>query len=175
MKKFTLFDLMLMTMYGALMYLLDIGLEFLPNVHGVAMLICTITLIYRYKALLAIGVYLALTAFTSVSAVLWWVPYVYIFPLLWLCVMLIPKRASLRLKIALSTVFAGLNGLLFGTLYAPYQAILMGYDWQKTFTWILVGLPWDVVHMCSNIVMCALIYPLYTTITKLEATRISKR
>ena len=175
MKRLTLFDLLLMTLYGVIMYILDIGFELLPNVHGVAMLICTITLIYRFKALLSIGVYVVLTALTSASAVLWWVPYIYIFPLLWLCVMLIPRKASLKVKNVLCTVFAGLNGLLFGTLYAPYQAILMNYDLQKTLTWIAIGLPWDLVHMLSNIIMCSLIYPLYTTIVKLEATRISKR
>ncbi len=178
MKRFTLFDLVLLTMYGTLMFVFDLAFEMLPNIHGVALIICVVTLIYRWRALISIGLYVALNAIfamaTTINA-LWWVPYIYIFPLLWLTVMLIPQGLSLKIKIILCTVFAGLNGLFFGTLYAPFQAIMFGLDFNGMLAWIVAGLPFDLIHMCANIAMSSLIYPLYRVITKLEESRIKRQ
>jgi energy-coupling factor transport system substrate-specific component len=178
MKRFSLFDLVLMTMYGALMFVFDIAFEALPNIHGVALIICVITLIYRWKASISIGLYIALNAIFAMSATisaLWWVPYIYIFPLLWLSIMLIPKKLSLKVKIVLCTIFAGLNGLAFGTLYAPFQAIMFGLSLESMIAWIVAGLPFDLIHMCSNVAMCSLIYPLYKVVTRLEESRANKQ
>ena len=178
MKRFNLFDLILMTMYGTLMFVFDVAFEMLPNIHGVALIICVITLAYRWRALISIGIYVALNAIfamaTTINA-LWWVPYIYIFPLLWLTIMLIPKRFSLKIKIILCTILASLNGLVFGTLYAPFQAIMFGLDFNGMLAWIVAGLPFDLIHMCSNLAMSSLIYPLYKVVIKLEDTRVKRQ
>ena len=38
-----------------------------------------------------------------------------------------------------------LHGLAFGTLYAPLQALMYGYDWRGMLTWISLGFPMDVL------------------------------
>ena len=60
-KKITLFELALFAMYGALMFISKILLEFLPNVHLIGMFIVLFTLIYRAKALIPIYVFVFLT------------------------------------------------------------------------------------------------------------------
>ena len=86
--------------------------------------------------------------------------------------MIIPKNASLRIKGILSTVFSGLHGILYGVLYAPFQVItFFNSDFSKMLPWILVGLPWDAIHMLGNIVMSLLVIPLYNVLHRLEGQR----
>ena len=85
--------------------------------------------------------------------------------------MLIPKNAPLKFKSGISMGICGFHGLIFGTLYAPYQAIVFGLNFKGMLTWIAAGLPADIIHMCGNIAMATLIAPLYKAITKLEANR----
>ena len=81
--------------------------------------------------------------------------------------MLIPKNASLRLAAVLYPAIGALFGLSFGTLYAPAQSLLFGYDLKTTFAWIAAGFPWDVVHAVGNLVACTLILPLSRLLERL--------
>ena len=165
--------MVLFTMFGVLMFLSDILFEFIPNVHGVALFICVVTLVYRWRAIIPVAIYVMITAVSSLLTgyTLWWIPYTYIFPILWLLVMLIPKKAPLRVKIVLSSVFMGLHGLAFGTLYAPFQMIMYDLSLEATLTWIALGFPFDLLHMVGNIAMSVLVYPIYRLLLKLDSKR----
>ncbi len=178
MKRLSIYDMVLFTMFGVLLFLSDIVFELIPNVHGVALFICVITLVYRARAIISIFVYVMITMVTSLVVSsghsLWWIPYIYIFPILWLLVMLIPKNASLKMKIILCTVFSGLHGLFFGVMYLPFQVIMYNLNFEMAIAWFTTGLAFDVLHMIGNIAMCALIHPLYKTLIKLEESRQKK-
>ena len=60
------------------------------------------------------------------------------------------------------------TGFLFGTLYAPAQAILFGLSFKGMIAWIIAGLPWDFVHGISNFFCGILIVPIVTLLRKLE-------
>ena len=60
------------------------------------------------------------------------------------------------------------HGFLFGTLYAPAQAILFGLSFKGMIAWIIAGLPWDFVHGVSNFFCGILIVPIVTLLRKLE-------
>ena len=60
------------------------------------------------------------------------------------------------------------HGFLFGTLYAPAQAILFGLSFKGMIAWIIAGLPWDFVHGISNFFCGILIVPIVTLLRKLE-------
>lgn len=173
-----IFSMVLYTMLGVMLFISDIIFEILPNVHGVALFICVLTLVYRAKALIPIFIYIGLNAVTSlvISAgySFWWVPYLYIFPILWLLVMLIPKKATIKAKVILCTVFSGLHGLFFGLMYLPYWVFMYSLDFEKAMAWLATGLVFDIIHMVSNIAMCSLIYPLYKTLVRLESSRKAK-
>lgn len=171
MKKSKIADMVIFAMLGTILFISKIIMEFLPNIHPIAMFITVYTLVYRAKALIPIYVYvLMLGVYYGFN--MWWIPYLYIWTFIWALIMLIPKNASFKVKGILSTLFCGLHGILFGTLYAPAQAIIFGLNFNGMIAWIIAGLPWDVVHMCGNIAMSVLVIPLYKLLFKLEERRI---
>lgn len=60
-----------------------------------------------------------------------------------------------------------LHGLLFGTLYAPAQAIMFGMNFESMIAWIISGLPWDIVHGVGNLFAGMLILPLSEMFVKI--------
>ena len=82
--------------------------------------------------------------------------------------MLLPKNIPTKLKAPVYMVVSALHGFLFGTLYAPAQAILFGLSFKGMIAWIIAGLPWDVVHGISNFCCGLLIVPLTKILRKLE-------
>ena len=164
-----LVDLIVLVSFGIIMFISKMIMEFLPNVHAIAMFIAVFTLSYRHKALISIYVYAFLSGFTFGFST-WWYPYLYIWTVLWALIMLIPKNASIKCKGILATVFCALHGISYGVLYAPFQALAFGLSFEGMISWIAVGFPWDIVHMLGNIAMSVLIIPLYKTIVKLQAT-----
>lgn len=170
MKKSKILDLVIFAMLGAILFMGKIITEVLPNIHPVTMLIAVYTLVYRARALIPIYVYVAISGvFYGLAS--WWLPYIYIWALAWAFFMLIPKNASIKTKGILAIVFCALHGLLYGTLYAPAQAILFGLDFKGMIAWIIAGFPFDILHMCGNIVISVLVIPLYKLICKLESQR----
>ena len=166
MKKQKLANLILLVIFGVIMFISKMIMEFLPNIHAVAMFIAVFTLAYRHKALISIYVYVFLIGFIyGFNA--WWYPYIYIWTVLWVLIMLIPKKLPMRFKVILSWVFCALHGLAYGTLYAPVQAAVFGLSFEAMISWIIAGLPWDIIHMVGNIAMGTLIYPLYRVLLKL--------
>ena len=163
--KIKLKELIVFAMLGTIIFLSDILMEGLPNIHGVAMFIALFTLLFRVKALIPIYVYVFLNGLYAGFA-LWWVPYLYIWTILWALVLLIPKSAKDKTKFILCIVFCSLHGILFGTLYAPLQALMFGLSFKGMIAWIMVGLPFDVIHMIGNFAMSFLIIPLYKTLKK---------
>ena len=142
-------------MLGALMYASKLIMEVLPNVHLLGVFVISITVVYRKKALYPIYTYVLLTGlFAGFSA--WWVPHLYLWTILWGAAMLLPQKTPPIVYILL----CGLHGFLYGTLYAPTQALLFGFDFRQTISWIAVGLPWDIAHGISNMVCGMLISPI---------------
>ena len=165
-SKINLRELIIFAMLGCIMFLSDLLMEALPNIHALAMFIALFTLVFRAKALIPIYVYVALTGIYAGLA-LWWVPYLYIWAILWAAIMLIPKRANDKVKFILSIILCSLHGLLFGILYAPMQALMYGLSFKAMITWIVTGAAFDIVHMCGNFAMSFLIIPLYRVMKKL--------
>ena len=154
-------------MLGAIIFLSDLLMEALPNIHGVAMFIALFTLIYRAKALIPLYVYVFLSGVFSGFAQ-WWIPYLYIWTILWALIMLIPKNSSNKIKFIFSIIFCSLHGLLFGICYAPLQALMFGLSFEGMITWIVAGLPWNCIHGISNFFCGMMIVPIASVLTKLE-------
>lgn len=150
-------------MLGALMYASKILMEVLPNVHLLGVFVISITVVYRKLALYPIYTYVLLMGmFSGFSA--WWVPHLYLWTVLWGATMLLPKKTSPLIYILLCS----LHGFLYGTLYAPAQALLFGLNFKQTISWIVAGLPWDVTHGISNLFCGILIAPLIRILRKSE-------
>ena len=165
--KVTTREIAVFGMLGAVMYASKFLMEVAPNIHLLGMFTIAFTVVYRKKALYPIYVYVLLNGvFSGFSS--WWVPYLYLWTVLWGIVMLLPRNMPKKAQpIVYMAVCAG-HGFLFGTLYAPAQALLYGLNLEGMAAWILAGLPWDFVHGVSNFFCGALIMPLVTLLRAAE-------
>ena len=165
-KKLRVFELVLFPMLGTLMFCSKIIMEALPNIHLLGMLTMTYTLVFRKKALIPIYIYVMLNGlFAGFS--MWWVPYLYIWTILWGLTMLLPKRMPKKLCMVVYPLLCAVHGFAYGTLYAPAQALMWGLDFQGTIAWIVAGIPFDLIHGVSNFAVGLLILPLSELLQRL--------
>ncbi len=154
-------------MLGSMMFLSDLLMEFLPNIHLVGTLTMIYTIVYRSKALIPIYIYVFLNGlFYGFQA--WWVPYLYVWTILWGITMLLPRRIPKKFAAPMYMVVCALHGFAFGTLYAPVQAWMFGFSFKQMVAWIVAGFPFDVIHGIGNFVLGILILPLSGVLTILE-------
>lgn len=163
----TPFELVLFAVLGALMYGSKVLMEWAPNIHLLGMFTMIYTISFRVKGLIPIYVYVFLNGFFSGFA-LWWIPYLYIWAVLWGITMLLPKKMPDGIAAFVYPVICGLHGLMFGTLYAPAQALLFGFNFNQTLAWIAAGFPWDIIQAIGNFAAGFLILPLVKLIKKLR-------
>ena len=165
-KHLSIKEICLFAILGALMFISKIVMEALPNIHLLGMLTMTYTVVFRKKALIPIYVYVLLNGlFAGFNA--WWVPYLYIWTILWGLTMLLPKNMSKSLKCVVYPLLCALHGLCFGALYAPVQALMFGFNLEQTLAWIAAGFTFDILHTASNFAVGLLIYPVSETLKKL--------
>ncbi len=171
--KRKLFELALFTLLGTVMFVSKFLLDFLPNIHMNTMLIIVFTLVFRQKALIPIYVFVFLTGIYAAFA-LWWIPYLYIWLFPFAITMLLPRKIPKKVAVPVYMAVCASHGFLYGTLYAPSQALLFGLDFKGMCAWIIAGLPWDAVHGISNCMLAILVLPLSIPLKKVY-TDILKR
>lgn len=169
----TLYEMTLFSMFGALMFASKKMMEFLPNIHLVGMFIVLLTVVYRVKALVPLYIYVFLDGvFGGFS--MWWIPYLYIWTVLWALTMLVPKKIPTSAAVIVYPVICSIHGFIFGILYAPVQAIMFNLNFEQMITWIVAGAPFDITHGISNLVAGLLVFPLSKVIRKLNASVYTK-
>lgn len=160
-------EITVFAMLGAVMYASKILMELAPNIHLLGVFIIAFTVVYRKKALYPIYVYVILNGiFCGFAA--WWIPYLYIWTALWGAVMLLPKKMPKKIRPFVYMVVCAAHGFLYGTLYAPVQAILFGLGFQGMISWIIAGLPFDFIHGISNFFCGILIMPVISILRLAE-------
>lgn len=160
-------ELAIFAMLGAIMYVSKMIMEWIPNVHLLGTLTMAYTLVYRKKALYPIYTYVflngALGGFNT-----WWVPYLYVWTILWGVTMLLPQNIPKKIRPMIYMVICALHGFLFGVLYAPAQALLYGLSFEATIAWIISGFSFDCIHGISNFFCGMLIAPIVSVLKYLE-------
>ena len=165
--RLTVRETAVFAMLGAVMYASKLIMELAPNVHLLGVFTIAFTVVYRKKALYPIYTYVILNGIFSGFAT-WWIPYLYIWTILWGVTMLLPINMPKKIRPIVYMVVCALHGFLFGTLYAPAQALLFGLSFKGMIAWIIAGLPWDFVHGVSNFFCGILIVPIITLLNRLE-------
>ena len=160
-------EMTIFSMLGALMYCSKMLMEWAPNIHLLGMFTMVFALCYRKKGLVPLYVFILLTGLYAGFAT-WWIPYLYIWAVLWGVTMLLPKKMPTAVKSIVYPIVCGLHGICFGILYAPAQAILFGLDWNGMLAWIAAGFPFDVVHGIGDFAAGFLILPLCKLIGRLD-------
>lgn len=165
--KLTTREVAVFGMLGALMYASKLLMEIAPNIHLLGVFTVAFTVVYRKKALFPIYTYVLLNGISCGFAA-WWIPYLYLWTLLWGAVMLLPENIPGKLRPLVYMTVCAAHGFLFGTLYAPAQALLYGLSFQGMIAWILAGLPWDCIHGVSNFFCGILIVPIISGLRMAE-------
>ena len=116
--RLTVRETAVFAMLGAVMYASKLIMELAPNVHLLGVFTIAFTVVYRKKALYPIYTYVILNGIFSGFAT-WWIPYLYIWTILWGVTMLLPINMPKKIRPIVYMVVCALHGFLFGTLYAP--------------------------------------------------------
>ena len=161
--KLTVREITVYAMLGAVMYASKLIMEFAPNIHLLGVFTIAFTVVYRKKALYPIYTYVLLNGMFCGFAT-WWIPYLYLWTVLWGVIMVLPRNMSKKVQTIVYMIVCALHGFLFGTLYAPAQAILYGLDLKGMVAWIVAGLPWDFVHGVSNCFCGILVMPIVSVL-----------
>lgn len=159
-------EMAIFSMLGALMFCSKVIMDALPNIHLLGMFIMVYTLVYRKRALIPLYIFIFMTGLYGGFG-LWWLPYLYIWAILWGVTMLLPRRMPRRVAAVVYPAVCCLFGLLYGTLYAPAQALIFGLDFKGMLAWIGAGLSFDLLHGLGNLVAGFLILPLTGLLEKL--------
>ena len=165
--KFSPLELCVYAMLGTIMFCSKIIMEAAPNIHMLGMLTMVYTIVYRAKALIPIYIYVFLNGLYA-GFNQWWIPYLYIWTILWGVTMLLPKKMPLTVKSVVFPIVCCLHGLAFGALYAPVQALLYHFNLEQTIAWIIAGLSFDVIHAVSNLFMGLMVVPFSNLLTRLS-------
>ena len=167
------FEMCVFAMLGAIMLMSKLLMEALPNIHLLGVLTMTYTLAFRKRALIPIYLYVMLNGLISGFS-LWWLPYLYIWTLLWGATMILPRNMPRKLKLFVYPVVCCLHGLMYGILYSPAQALIFGLDFKSTLAWIAAGFTFDVIHAIGNFVLGFLILPLSELLVRLSRKHYSR-
>lgn len=165
--KLKIKEIAIFAVLGALFFASKIFMEMLPNIHILGTLVIAYTIKYRLKALFPIYIGIFLNGLFSGFA-MWWIPYLYIWIVLWGISMLLPKNMPTKFAIPVYMIVCAMHGFLFGVLYAPAQALLFGLNFEGMISWIIAGLPFDLIHGVSNFCCGALIIPIVKALTIAE-------
>ena len=165
--KLTVRETAVFGMLGALMYASKVIMELAPNIHLLGVFTIAITVVYRKKALYPIYTYILLNGIFSGFAT-WWIPYLYVWTILWGVTMLLPQKMPKKVQPIVYMVVNACHGFLFGVLYAPAQMILFNMSLEGTLAWIVAGFPFDFIHGVSNFFCGMLIVPIVHLLRRLE-------
>lgn len=168
-RNATVKEIAVFGMLGALMYASKVIMELIPNVHLIGTFIVAITVIYRKKALYPIYIFVFLTGLLNGFGT-WWIPYLYIWTILWGVTMLLPKNMSRKKAVIVYCIVCSLHGFLYGVLYSPVQALMYNLNFEGTIAWIVAGLPYDAIHGVGNLLCGILIVPLAELLSIAEKT-----
>lgn len=158
-KKLTIEDIALMGMMVAVIEACKLAMAFLPNIELTSFWIIMFTLLFGWRIVFVIPVFILVEG-AVYGFGLWWVMYLYAWPLLALAAWLCRRQESMWFWSFLSAMF----GFLFGFLCAiPYVAIgtadsgLRG-GLYAGFTWWVAGIPFDIAHGVGNFVLMTVLY-----------------
>jgi hypothetical protein len=148
---------------SAILSIAMIALKPLPNVELVSLLVIIYSLLFGKDSLIIV------TIFTLIEGIiwgfgLWWVSYLYVWPLLCLVVFLLQR--FIKEEFLIWAVVSGAYGLIFGALFA---IAYIPVDPAYALSYWIAGLPWDVWHAVGNFVLMAVVgRPVYRILKKVH-------
>lgn len=163
-NKLTARDVALVGVMVAVIEACKLAMMHLPNIELTTFWIIMFTLYFKKRVFFVIPVFIAIEG-AIFGIGIWLIMYLYTWPLLALVTLALSKKMDAITAAAVSCVF----GLTFGLMGSiPY--LFMGTDVQSgfstAFAWWVAGIPWDLTHGISNLVIMLV---LYRPVTKIMA------
>lgn len=143
----------------AVIEVLKLALQGLPNIEMTSFLIILFTLCFGRLSLYAVPAFILIEGLIYGFG-LWWVMYLYVWPLLALFTHAFSRVDSAFFWACVSGVF----GLLFGLLCAiPYFFIGfagggIAQGLSQMFAWWVAGIPYDLLHGAGNFALMLALY-----------------
>ncbi|MDO4564776.1 MAG: hypothetical protein Q4C04_04105 [Clostridia bacterium] len=160
-------DICILALLGSFLYVVQVVLAKLPNIEGVSLLILIITLIYGWRALFPITVFIALE-FVTFGFGLWSIFYMYAWYILMALVFLL-RRVCKDSAWAWALVL-GFYGLIFGPLYSLLFLFTGGFAGFLA-SWIN-GVVFDVLHCVGNFALTIFLFkPTYKLMKRLTSEK----
>ena len=161
-KKKTMVTVKDITLIGVMVAVIEVckvTMAALPNIELTTFWIIMFTLFLGRKSIFAVPVFILIEG-TIWGFGLWWIMYLYIWPLLALLVWIFRKQESVWFWSILSSLF----GLAFGALSAiPY--FFIGFSsggfrggLSGVFSYWIAGIPFDITHGMANFVLMLVVY-----------------
>jgi energy-coupling factor transport system substrate-specific component len=155
-------DIALIGMMSSIMIAAQVCLNFLPNIELVSLLIILYTLIFGWKSLYMIYIFVAVEGLLYGFS-LWWFSYLYI----WLVLYLITKLFHKVTSPLYWAIISGIYGLSFGALYSIVVVLTSGINGGLA-SWVQ-GIPFDIAHAIGNFAVTLILFkPLYFILSKLN-------
>lgn len=149
--KTALKDLILSGLFGALLLTVQVVLAPLPNVELVSLLVALYAMEFPRQTPGALAVFVLLEGLIYGFG-LWWVMYLYVWPLLAVICWLFRRNDSVLFWAAVLGVF----GLMFGALCAIPYAVAGGLAAGIAY-WVS-GIPFDLLHCGGNVVVALVLF-----------------
>lgn len=144
-------DITTIALMVAVIEVCKVVLSQIPNVELTSFLIIIFTLYFGKRIFYVIPVFILLEG-AMFGFGLWWVMYLYAWPVLAYVTLLLRKMNTAWEWSMVSGVF----GLLFGLLCAIPYIFTSGL--YGAFAWWVAGIPWDLVHGISNFAIMMILY-----------------
>lgn len=154
--------LVVSAMLTAILFAGQVGMQFLPNIEIVTLLIILYTRTFKKWVFAIIYAFVMLEGLFYGFGI-WWVSYLYIWSIFALIALLIKSDS-----VILWSMISGIFGLCFGFLCAVPYFIAGGMGAGLAY-WG-AGLYFDLLHCGGNVLLCAVLYrPLYRVLSLLAA------
>ena len=166
-NKTTAFDIALVALMVAVIEVFKFAMMGLPNIELTSFWLVLFSKNFGKKVYFVVPVFVLLEGIIF-GFNLWWISYLYVWPLLVFVTRILNKNDSAIIWASVSAIF----GLCFGAMCAiPYA--FTGTDLQSgltlAFNWWVAGIPWDIAHCIGNFVLMMLLYkPLSQVMLRLQ-------
>lgn len=159
-RKIAVLDITLTGLMVAVIEVSKMALAFLPNIELTSFWLILFTLFFGRRIALVVPVFILIEG-TVYGFGIWWVMYLYAWPLL-VCLTWMFRRQE---SVWFWSILSGAFGLSFGALCAvPYFFLGAGggagvaAGIRTALAWWVAGIPWDIVHCVGNFALMLVLY-----------------
>ncbi len=168
-QNLTVKDIALSGVMVAVIEVSKIALSYLPNIELTSFWLIMFTLFFGWKIVFVVPVFILIEG-CIYGFQIWWVMYLYAWPLLVFLAWKFRRQESVWFWSILSGAF----GLCFGLLCSIPYVVVGAADGgirgglYAGLTWWIAGIPWDIAHCIGNFVLMLILYkPVRTMMQKI--------